>query len=344
MTSRRNFLHAALAGSASIFLPNLFWNCENNSPLVIGQNGYQYRVLPEWGTQDAAKIPVQDCHEMVQTKNGDLYLLTNHTKNNILVYNLDGRIKNTWGTQFPGAHGLTLFDENGEEVLWITDYERHQVFKTTLDGEILLTLDAPQDLEVYKDPSNYKPTETAIAPDGSIFIADGYGAQMILHYNPKGQLINAFGGYGTGPTQFLNAHGICLDKRNANAPSLLITAREQQVVKRFALDGSHLETIALPGAHICRPVIHGQNCYFSVLKSNRGVANPDSGFVMILDENNAVVSCPGATAVESTTTKYYRQQLRVFQYPHDVCVDRDENLYVAQWNSGNTYPIKLERV
>jgi peptidylamidoglycolate lyase len=34
----------------------------------------------------------------------------------------------------------------------------------------------------------------------------------------------------------------------------------------------------------------------------------------------------------------------VFQYPHDVCVDRDENLYIAQWNSGNTYPIKLERV
>ena len=122
--------------------------------------------------------------------------------------------------------------------------------------------------------------------------------------------------------------GICLDKRNANAPSLLITAREQQAVKRFALDGSHLETIALTGAHICRPVIHGQNCYFSVLKSNRGVANPDSGFVMILDENNAVVSCPGATAVETTTTKYYRQKLRVFQYPHDVCVDRDENLYV----------------
>jgi hypothetical protein len=36
--------------------------------------------------------------------------------------------------------------------------------------------------------------------------------------------------------------------------------------------------------------------------------------------------------------------LRLFQYPHDVCIDKDENIYVAQWNSGNTYPIKLVRV
>jgi hypothetical protein len=38
------------------------------------------------------------------------------------------------------------------------------------------------------------------------------------------------------------------------------------------------------------------------------------------------------------------QSLKVFHHPHDVCVDDDENLYVAQWNSGKTYPIKLYRV
>jgi hypothetical protein len=30
--------------------------------------------------------------------------------------------------------------------------------------------------------------------------------------------------------------------------------------------------------------------------------------------------------------------------PHDVLVDDDESLYVAQWNSLKTYPVKLERV
>ncbi len=38
------------------------------------------------------------------------------------------------------------------------------------------------------------------------------------------------------------------------------------------------------------------------------------------------------------------QAIKIFTHPHDVCVDDEENLYVAQWNSGHTYPIKLKRV
>lgn len=344
MISRRSFLHTTMMTGASSLLPHAFWSCGENDPLVIGENDFQYRIVPHWGRLDATRFPVKDCHEMVQTKNGDLYLLTNHTRNNILVYNLDGRLTNAWGTQFPGAHGLTLFDENGTEVLWITDYERHQVFKTTLNGQILLTLDAPQDIEIYRDKTNYKPTETAVAPDGSLFVADGYGAQNILHYDPQGHLIKVFGGYGTEKDQFINAHGICLDDRNNELPTLLITAREQQAVKRFSLEGDYLQTISFPGAHICRPVIHKKNCYYSVLKSNTGVGNSDSGFVLITDENDEVVSCPGAIRIEKEGTSYFQQKLRIFQYPHDVCIDQDENIYVAQWNSGNSYPIKLERV
>jgi len=344
MTTRRNFLQSGMFMGTVALSPSLFWECSQGNPLIVGHGNFKYQVDPNWGVLDATKTPVKDCHEMVQTQNGDLYLLTNHTKNNILVYTLDGKLKNSWGTQFPGAHGLTLFDENGTEVLWITDYERNQVFKTTLDGKILLTINAPQELEVYKDKTKFKPTETAIAPDGSIYIADGYGAQMITHFDAKGNLLNAFGGYGTAPDKFQNAHGICLDQRFGNTPTLLITAREQQAVKRFSLGGEHLNTIALPGANICRPVIHNNNCYFSVLKST-GVNNDDSGFVMILNEKDEVVSCPGANFSEDATgQKHYHQNLRLFKYPHDVCVDRDENVYVAQWNSGNTYPIKLKRV
>ena len=33
-----------------------------------------------------------------------------------------------------------------------------------------------------------------------------------------------------------------------------------------------------------------------------------------------------------------------FMHPHDVCVDNDENIYVPQWASKKSYPIKLERV
>ncbi len=33
-----------------------------------------------------------------------------------------------------------------------------------------------------------------------------------------------------------------------------------------------------------------------------------------------------------------------FMNPHDVCLDADKNLYVPQWYSGRTYPIRLRRV
>jgi hypothetical protein len=39
-----------------------------------------------------------------------------------------------------------------------------------------------------------------------------------------------------------------------------------------------------------------------------------------------------------------RSVSETFIHPHDLCVDRDGSLYVAQFASGNTYPVKLERV
>jgi len=33
-----------------------------------------------------------------------------------------------------------------------------------------------------------------------------------------------------------------------------------------------------------------------------------------------------------------------FMHPHDLIVDEDDSIYVAQFSSGNTYPLKLERV
>jgi len=34
----------------------------------------------------------------------------------------------------------------------------------------------------------------------------------------------------------------------------------------------------------------------------------------------------------------------VFTHPHDLAVDAQGSIYVAQFMSGNTYPLKLERV
>jgi hypothetical protein len=71
-----------------------------------------------------------------------------------------------------------------------------------------------------------------------------------------------------------------------------------------------------------------------------------SGFVTILDENDRVVSNLGGSAPEYVDGKLQdmRQTSKLFCYPHDVCIDNDECLYVAQWNSGKVYPYKLEPI
>jgi hypothetical protein len=39
-----------------------------------------------------------------------------------------------------------------------------------------------------------------------------------------------------------------------------------------------------------------------------------------------------------------QQTSPLFKHPHGLTVDDEGSIYVAQWNSGQTYPIKLERV
>ncbi len=312
---------------------------------IIGHGTHRYKIDLNWGALNANFYPVNDCHEMVQDSNGRIILLTNDTRNNVIIYDKSGRLIEVWGTDYPGAHGLTLNVENGEDFLYISDNNRHEIIKTTIDGKVVMTLPWPKDTGLYEKPEQYIPTETAIASNGDIYIADGYGQQYILHYNAKGELLNVFGGRGPEEKHFDNAHGICLDNRVPQAPSLLITARQQNKLKRFSLDGRLLGVIHLPGAYICRPVIHGKEVYLATLISKLPW-DSQSGFVCILNEKDQLVSVPGGgqPVYQDGKLKTLQQTVKVFQHPHDVCVDDDENLYIAQWNSGKTYPIKLVRV
>ncbi|MFN0176001.1 MAG: 6-bladed beta-propeller [Saprospiraceae bacterium] len=340
---RRDFLlNTTLGLAGTMLIPGIL----SKNDTILGHNNKRYRINTRWSQADVSRYPVNDCHEMVQDQKGRILLLTNEIRNNVLIYDKNGKFLEIWGTEYPGAHGLTLFNENGADVLFICDNTRHQVIKTSIDGRVLLTLDYPKETGLYASPEEYVPTETAIAPNGDIYVADGYGQDLIIQYDAQGRYIRYFGGnFGFLPHQLQNAHGICLDLRDKTSPSLIVTSRKQNAFKRFDLEGNYLETIALPGAWVCRPVIKGDYLYTAVLQSNSRQWQ-QSGFVTILDKQNRVVSnLAGSTPTysEGVPDEMY-QTVKAFQYPHDVCVDDEENLYVAQWNSGMTYPYKLEPV
>lgn len=345
--TRKEFLTSSVA--AAFVIPH--FNINQSKPQlkeeVIGHGAFKYRIHKDWGNQDPMKYPVNNCHEMVMDKKGRLIMITDEVKNNILVYDKSGKITESWGTTYPGGHGLTLWNAGGEEFLFICDPNLHQVFKTDLKGNVLLKIDHPSEIGEYKKDDPFNPTETAIGPNGDIYVADGYGSQWILQYDMNGKFIRKFGGKGNEDSQFSTAHGVTIDARDGH-PILMITSRAHNSFKRFTLDGTYLSTVFLPGAYVCRAVINDDHLYAGVCWSRLRYLDqtPNSGFVTILDKSNKVVSNPGGTkpVYQKGQLQLMLQENKSFYHCHDVCIDEDKNIYVCQWNANKTYPVKLERV
>ncbi len=344
--TRRTVLAAPLLATQSKAAPDF-----HNS--TIGHGDFRYRVDLKWSQADPAKNPVNDCHEMVQVSDGRLFLLTNQPLNNILIYSVAGKLLETWTVNFRGAHGLTLHKEaSGKEFLYLTDTGTGRVIKTTLTGEIVLELPHAQKCGAYPATDTYSPTETTVAPNGDIFVADGYGSQYILRFDQTGKYLSKFGGKSTQPTnpaRFMQAHGVTLDTRGPE-PLLLVTERIRNEFQWFTLDGQPRKSVYLPGAYVSRPVIAGRNLYSGVCF---GMFQHDfrmwqnRGFVTILDEKDRVVSNPGGQAPAYTSDGHLQIMLQdqpVFRNCHDVCVDTQGDLYVCQWASGKVYPYKLHRI
>jgi hypothetical protein len=343
---RRNFLKITGISTSLSFLPNLSFGRKDE--ILIGHNSHKYKVAVGWGTLDPLKNPVNDCHEMVEDASGRLIMCTNEIKNNILIYDKSGKLLETWGNTYPGAHGLTIFNEGEKQYLLICDNSRNQVIKTDLKGKEIFKIEYPKETGEYLYPSQFVPTETAVNPlNGDIYVVDGYGKNFVMQYDSKGNFIRHWGGNGIENGQFKCNHGIVVDLRKPDNPTLIITSRQQNCWKRFTLDGKYLSTIQLPGSFICRPVIKGKNLFGAVFRSTQE-NYPDSGYLQILDANDKVVSSPGASEpiYQNGVLQEQRKSdpAKVFMHPHDVCIDADENIYVPQWASKKTYPIKLERV
>ncbi|WP_435414365.1 6-bladed beta-propeller [Polaribacter aestuariivivens] len=360
--NRKQFLGNTVKAAAGILVAPHF-NILKSKPkmydTIIGHGDFKYKVHKSWGDLDRAKTPVKNCHEMVMDSKGRLILVGDNTKNNILIYDKSGKLLDSWGIRYKGGHGLSLWNDGSEDFLFICDSKGESLIKTTTDGRELMIIGHPSKYGAYEKKDKFKPTESAIGPNGDIYIADGYGSNYILQFTKDGEFIRKIGeGRGTGQNQFQTAHGVCIDYRGKGNPTLLITSRAANCFKRFTLDGQFIEQIDLPGAFVCRPVVHNKNLYAGVCWSSETdyvegdqsthpfKISPKSGFVTILDDKGKVVSNPGGTQPTYKKGKLQRmvQEQPIFRHCHDVCVDNDENLYVCQWNANKAYPVKLERI
>lgn len=366
MKTRRHFLFAGLStAAAATWTQTLRGAPDPAKDTIVGHGAHRYKVVKDWVPAGQGRHhPILNCHEMVQVKDGRLFMIGDHWDNQMLVFKPDGTILDSWGSGWPGGHGLTLSNENGAEFLFVTDSglwksgsggyrQTGRVTKIDLSGKEIFSISHPMSVGAYEPDMVFNPTETAIAPNGDIYVVDGYGSNYVLRYDARGRFIARFGGKdGVPETERLNnAHGIAIDLRQGiEKATVLVTSRADLCFRRFTLDGKYLETLPVPGCKVCRPVISGQELYAGVCWSNDPVAsklpgNP-SGFTVILDAAGKVISAPGGTepVYEEGKLKPLTRGEPVFDHGHDVCVLENGDLIVCQWNALQTYPIKLEKL
>ncbi|MBC8351577.1 MAG: 6-bladed beta-propeller [Planctomycetes bacterium] len=338
---RRAFLCASGAITASAAIDSLTRFAAADEVPTLGQGEFKYRPVPGWGVLDA-KTPVKNCSAMVTDSQGRIYLLTDHTSNNVIVYDKEGRLISKWGGRFTGAHGLEIVDEGNREILFITDLSLNRVFKTTLEGEILMELTCPKSTGKYAVEKEYRPSWTLHLPDGDFFVLDGYGKDYIFRYDRDGKLLNYFGGP-EGGIDHWGPHGGVIDTRGPGDPEMIIAMSDQQSIKRLSLDGKLIETIHLPGSNPRMIQIVGEYLFVPHLADNWPKDRESRGYVSVLDRDYRIVSNIGATAPNYVDGKLQpmHEQGGLFQHPHDLVVTADGAIYVPQFASGNTYPIKL---
>jgi peptidylamidoglycolate lyase len=304
---------------------------------ILGQGEFRYRAL------DRARYPVKDCHGMTEDRNGRMILLTNDTRNNLIAYDKKGKCIASWETRYPTAHGLEIEDHHGEDRYWITDHDVQCLSINTADGHVVRRIGPDAVAHKYPSINNYHPTNSAFTSDGDFFISDGYGSSFVHHFDPDGRYISSFGGVGQTPSHLNEPHAVWIDTRSGK-PSLLVCDRGNEMLKWFSLSGELQRTVPVPGA---RPSNVAQFHSTPGGRFNNHIAVASlNGMILILDGTDRVVSAVGGEPPIYAGGKL--QPLQVFNYtfnhPHDVHVDAVGALYVPQWWSNQTYPIKLELV
>lgn len=332
MSTRRSFLFA-VGGGAPLIL-HATDKAGTRKP-VLGSGDHVYEVTHDWG-QLPADIRYGNTHGVCEDSNGHIYI--HHTVNassessdTMVVFDHKGKFIKSWGKEFKGgAHGLLIRTEGSQQFLYLCDTKRGLVVKTTLNGEEVLTIGYPHEAPGYEpnpdgSKRKYSPTNLAVAPNGNLYVADGYGSSYVNVYTAAGKYLKTFGGKGSGAGQLDCPHGIVLDTR-AEVPILLVADRTNHRIQTFDLDGTHVG------------FIEGTNlpCAFAFNRKGETVV-PDLGArVTLMDKENRVIEHLGDDSAAHTWERVRKLDRSAFQpgkfiCPHGACFDHKGNIFVVEW-------------
>ena len=286
--------------------------------MIVGDGEFKYEVEENWPKKIPEYWTLGQCADIDVDADDNIWVFSRNL-HPVTKWSNDGEFLGSWGNlgyqkgEFRVPHGLNI---DPEGYIWLTDHQTHQVTKHKPDGECVLelgefgftkstlTTDGSQGL-----PFNM-PTGSSIAPDGKIFVSDGYGNRRVHRFSKTGEYELSWGEHGTADGQFAIVHklGVSKDSR------VFVCDRENNRIQIFSTEGELLDiwTKGIAGPHD----VYFQGDYVYVVEHGGG--------------NNGI----SIWNLDGELITRWRGIPEVSEAGHGCALDSKGNLYIAEIGFG----------
>jgi hypothetical protein len=305
---------------------------------------------PQWeGVADWLKLPkgleqMGNAHgDVAVSSKGEVYVsLTAGLRAGVQVYGADGKyLRNLKGAP-SDFHGFVIHKGADGEFLYGPTLTGKTILKMTLDGEVVMTIPGEAIPEEFwkVNPKNKQKglrlTGCDVAPNGDIFVVDGYSSDYVHRFDAKGKYLASFGGREE-PYGFKTLHKIAVDTR-FDPPRIIATDRTNLRVVHMSLEGEFLGDVITDLLKPAAVVIYGDYAAIGEI----------GGRITVVDKEGSIVAQFGASddASESGTNKTEPAKWRtgVVTAPHGVAFNSAGDLFVAEYSVfGRVHRYKLKK-
>ena len=326
-----------IAVTIALFIALPVRAAEETKPVRMGCGLMTFDTVPGWGLRPDGSSALGPTHgAVVIDKAGNIYTSANK---GVVVFSPDGKVIQEYlGDKYSNIHDMEIREEaDGEFIYGARNANAEGIKFDAHSGDIVLKLPFPEQSGLKLDKFN--PTAITVAPNGDIFLADGYASNHIFKFDKAGKYLMHFGSKGNDLKQFNTAHGMTLDTRY-EPPRLLICDRNHEPKGRllhYDLDGNFIDE-----------VVTGLGMPTSAAVQGDYVSVPDlHGRLVILDKSNTIIAVLGHNADPAKRVNFNVPQAEwiegVFSGTHGSYWDAEGNLYVQDWNVSGRI-MKLVRV
>jgi hypothetical protein len=289
-------------------------------------------------------VPLLHLHGIVETSDGSIWVQHAHDdakRSGILRCSQDGQVLETIQLDaMPIPHGLEVYKHPDHgECLLVTDC-RSGLLLLDSTGTVIWHLDKPDFYKLHWTLA-WSPSNCAIAADGTIYLADGYGSGFITVLAPDGSQLGTFGGPGTGPGNLVHPHGLAVVTLQGESviaigecqysqqdPALLQRFDARSCIKCFGLDGS------FRGRIDCDTI---SPRHFRADGSGGWIVPDFQGRLLLLDGDLRLQQRIGQDDERFSGTC---QPQLTLPRPHDCCVLRDGRLLISDF-TGKVHQLEL---